>query len=173
MARKTLAFTRDVSRLPLDEYTRLSVRKSREVSTGEQHAEIQECADEENLILGEYFSDPDKSAAYDAAARPEWTRLMRGEQSMPVTPAFRLPYPSASDVPDVPGDMQRLAEATNTALLTLSGLAVATAGTTGYVQGRAVNGSKNKIAGAGASVYRLCDLPSGARSAPLLPEMPD
>jgi hypothetical protein len=35
---------------------------------------------------------------------------------VPVTPVYQLPYPAESDVPDVPGDMQRLAEAVDTAL---------------------------------------------------------
>jgi hypothetical protein len=35
---------------------------------------------------------------------------------VPVTPVHQLPYPSEGDIPDVPGDMQRLAEAVDTAL---------------------------------------------------------
>lgn len=35
---------------------------------------------------------------------------------MPATPVYALPYPSNSDDVDVPGDMQALAEAVDTAL---------------------------------------------------------
>ena len=35
---------------------------------------------------------------------------------MPVTPVHQLPYPSEGDIPDVPADMGKLAEAVDTAL---------------------------------------------------------
>ncbi|WP_242884044.1 recombinase family protein [Actinomadura litoris] len=67
----------DVSALPIDEYTRVSVdKKGNGVSVADQHDDNLDCAEELGFEHGEWFNDSDKRASLGAKARPEWDRYL-------------------------------------------------------------------------------------------------
>ncbi|QXJ19654.1 alpha/beta fold hydrolase [Actinomadura graeca] len=63
----------DVSTLPIDEYTRVSIdRRGSGVSVADQHEDNLDCAEVLNILLGERFNDGDRKATLGAKERPRW-----------------------------------------------------------------------------------------------------
>jgi len=63
----------DVSGLPIDEYTRVSIdRRGRGKSVADQHEDNLDCGEALNLALAKRFNDGDLKATLGAKERPEW-----------------------------------------------------------------------------------------------------
>ena len=67
----------DVSALPIDEYTRVSIdKRGTGVSVADQHEDNLDSAEEMGTELGEWFDDGDRRATLGAKARPRWEAFL-------------------------------------------------------------------------------------------------